>query len=219
MKKGKSKSSELDGLREIAKNKRNDLGYVLQRLFPGEEWSHNCSVEDANGNKVTIPGNSYIKPDFCCKNLRLIVEYDGAGGNNTDHFTDDEQVEKDRKRVAAFEKAGYRVVSIPPYVQMDLDMIEFYFGNQAQKIDNLYKVVNEHGFLHPDITLPAEYSDLGIERFEKDMKELPIRVCRKIIETLKKRIDDFVKNGNSLAAAKQKVLPRKLYYLLEQDFN
>lgn len=218
MAKARKNSSQIDGLREVAVNtdgspKDNDLGYVLKRLFPKEEWIHDKVVKDASGNNITIPGQTSVRPDFRCENLHLIVELDGAGGRFTQHFTDDEKAQKDRAKVEALENAGYRVVSIPPYVQMDVDMIEFYFGDQAQKEDNLYSVVSEHGFLHPKITLPAAYSDLGIRRFENDMQNFPINVRKKIIDTLWVRIKEFSKDF-PLDEAKKKVLPERLFYLL-----
>ena len=218
--KERKNSSGVDGLREVAVNsdgspKDNDLGYVLERIFPNKDWIHNKIVKDASGNNITIPGQTSMRPDFRCDDLHLIVELDGAGGRFPQHFTNDEKAKKDQAKVEALENAGYKVVSIPPYVQMDVDMIEFYFGNQAQKEENLYSVVSEHGFLHPQITLPAAYSELGLKRFENDMRNLPIKVRRKIIDSLWVRINEFAEKL-PLDEAKKKVLPERLFYLLEQ---
>lgn len=210
----------IDGLREVARNNEtgqpldNDLGFVLKRLFPKEEWLYNEPVKKKNGKSVTIRGKKDIKPDFRCDNLKLIIEFDGAGGRHNKHYCSAKKIFEDKAKVNAYQEAGYTVISIPSYIQLDKEMRDYYFKGRAKDVDTLYEAEHEHGFLHPQITLPADFCELGIERFKNELEAYPKSVKHKIIETLKERIADFEKQGMEHQHAVECVLPRSLSYLI-----
>lgn len=210
----------ITGLREKPTNGPEQpyhLTSVLRRILPGVQWrqgSKENTLVDLKGNKVERKNGGSLQPDFLSTELALIVEFDGDsdvkyGG----HFTSTEQAVKDVERTKKFLDLGYRVVSIPPYIQLDEVMIDYYFG--IKYTEKLYPAASEHGFAHPLISLPASFCKLGVDRFIKDMETIPQSVRDKIVQTLKERIEGFEKEGFSREDAMAKVLlPSMWHYVI-----
>ena len=90
---------------------------------------------------------------------------------------------------------------------------KYYFGIDYK--ERLYPAAGYHGFLHPNITLPSQFCSAGIERFKKEMDSIPIPVRTKIIDTLRFRIQDKIKEGINPEDAKRMIIPSSLDYLLK----
>ena len=187
---------------------------ILRKLYPGIEWRQGSKANtlvDLDGNKVEKEMGGTLQPDFLSTELALIVEIDG----NSDvkyggHFTSTEQAIKDIERTKKFLELGYRMVSIPPYIQLDEVMIDYYFDIKYP--EKLYPAASEHGFAHPLIPLPASFCKLGVDRFNKDMETIPQSVKDKIIQTLKERISGFEEEGFSKEDAMAKVLLPSMWH-------
>lgn len=181
---------------------------IVRRLFPNVEWiqgSKENTLIDLNGNKVEKNRGGSLQPDFLSTELALIVEVDGDSNvKYGGHFASTKQAKKDIERTKYFHDIGYKVICIPPYIQLDEVMIDYYFG--IKYTEKLYPAASEHGFAHPLISLPASFCKLGVDRFNRDMEAIPQCVRDKIIQTLKDRIVGFEKEGFSHDDAMAKVL-------------
>lgn len=196
---------------------------VLKRLFPDVEWSHEF-LKGGNKQCIRTVASSRISPDFWNIDIELngkrgiVIEIDGDSKNRSSHFSRAEVALKDQHHNEAYEKFGFgHIIRIPPYIQLDKEMIAYYFGEDVARSINedLYPAVHEHGFAHPDITLPADYCELGILRFEKDLESIPSSVKNKIISSLRDRVASYQEKGFTHEEALSLVLPKQLYKLLQ----
>lgn len=205
---------DMTGLREKPlKDKKSNMEQeqpyhmtsIVRRLFPGVEWRVGKGLVDRKGKSVYKVLGKTLYPDFLSTELGLIIEIDGDGiGKVGGHFTSSEKANEDLEKIETYRKFDYRVISIPPYIQLDTVMITYYFGIDYPV--KLYPAVSEHGFAHPLISLPASFCKLGVDRFNRDMEAIPQCVRDKIIQTLKDRIVGFEKEGFSHDDAMAKVL-------------
>ncbi len=194
------------------------MGNIICKLYPehpSKEWIHNKGIPDGNGRCYHEPDNprSIYKPDFRNDDLKIIIEIDGAGGRFAKHFCDSKQCLIDIRKKELYFKLGYKAIFIPMYIQLDAEMINYYFG--VDYSEKLYPAADSHGFLHPEITLPADFCPAGIKRFKKEMDEIPKNVRAKVIETLRIRIQQYIDEGFEAKDARRKVILPSLDYLLE----
>lgn len=209
----------LDGLREKPKNgeslQDNHMVSILQRLFPNDydSFIHGKAFRDRNGKPIPLLKQEHFRPDFYSEKLGIVIEIDGDSKNRGNHYSKADVVINDNIKDRIYKNYGYeKVVRIPPFVQLDSEMIKFYFNIQYN--ESLYEAASCHGFAHQSITLPADFCELGILRFEKEMKTLPQNVRNTIIQTLKQRIAEEKEKGYSEEDSVSRVLPSKLRYLL-----
>jgi very-short-patch-repair endonuclease len=207
----------MDGLREHPnkgeKLQDNHMMSILQRLYPNREWIYNEYLRDDTGKIVKTKVGKRVRPDFINKELKLVIEIDGDNTIRRGHYSTAEEVLNDQEKDECYQRMGYRVVRIPMYVQLDQKMVKQYFGIDYEK--DLYPTCHMHGFAHPLILLPADFCELGVERFEKEMAQLPDSVRKEIIGTLKGRIRQFREKGYDDEQAVSMVLPSRLRYLVE----
>lgn len=210
-------NSNMDGLREKPKDgmpiQDNHIESVLRRLYPDDyDWVHynGKSLRDSDGKVVrTSIGGHQVKPDFVSERLKTIIEFDGAGGHNFSHYSSARQCIIDQEKDALYRSLGYKVIRIPMYVQLDSEMVEYYFGIKYEK--DLYAACHCHGFAHSDVLLPADFCQLGIERFQKEFMDLPQSVKNTIVQSLKERIGKFVNEDHyPIEVATRMVLPTAL---------
>lgn len=166
------KCIDLTGLREKPMKGEQEQSFhmtsVLHRLFPKAEWRCGKGLVDRTGMSVSKMIGKTLKPDFLSTELGLIVEIDGDSiGKVGGHFCSTEKAKDDIERTELFMSLGYRVIAIPPYIQLDAAMIHHYFGIDYP--EKLYPAASEHGFAHPQISLPSMFCKLGADRFIKDM--------------------------------------------------
>ena len=187
---------------------------VVRRLFPGIEWRVGKGLVDRNGKSVYKVVGKTLYPDFLSTEMGLIIEIDGDGiGKVGGHFTTPDKAQEDLDKINTYSKFGYKVIGIPPYIQLDEAMIDYYFG--IKYTEKLYPAASEHGFAHPLIPLPASFCKLGVNRFNRDMEMTPQSVRGKIIQTLKERIVGFEKEGFSSEDAIAKVLLPSMWHYVK----
>lgn len=213
------KTKDIDGLRGKPKKgeelKDNHLKSILETLFPTYEWIYEKGIRNGSKNCLKDEQGNYYKPDAHCVEEKIVVEVDGDSIGEYGHFSNEKVAQKDIKRDKFYRDLGYKVIAIPPYVQLDSEMIYHYFNIKHSK--PLYKASTMHGFMHSKISLPANFSPSGLKRFEKDMQELPLNVRLYIVNTLKKRIRQVKEEDPSLSVeeATNFVIPSKIKYILD----
>lgn len=191
------------------------MTYILRKLYPSINWLVGKGLVTQNGESASKIVGKQIMPDFQSTELKMIIEIDGDRTNKPGgHFTSKEKAEDDIRRKKIFESLGYKVIAIPPYIQLDASMIKHYFGINYEDI--LYPAATEHGFSHPEISLPTSFCKLGLDRFLNDMTTFPVTVKQKILDTLRKRVEIFEAEGFSKEDALAKVLPPSIQYILEK---
>ncbi|MDR1181491.1 MAG: endonuclease domain-containing protein [Bacteroidales bacterium] len=184
----KSKENCLLDLSEENRLSEEKLKIVLEQLFPGEKFEHDKKVPNSECDK---------RPDYRCDNLKLIVEFDGWH-----HYTDENCIKVDKCKDDIYEKMEYRIVRIPYFVQMSSSTIEHLFGLKTD-----WKQTYPHGFILTKV-LPSKFCELGIQRFQSDLKRFDY-IKDDIIQSLKNRI---IKEKGKI----EKVLPSSLYGLIKE---
>lgn len=211
---------DLEGLREKPKKgevlKDNHMESILKKLYPNKTWIIGKSFK-INNNTIKIAGQRYFKPDFYNVELKIVIEIDGDAKTRGNHYSNAKTAIKDKLKDQVYEKYNYKVIRIPPFVQLDSEMVKHYFN--ITYTEPLYEVASEHGFKHPNITLPADFCELGIKRFEKELSELPQTVRDVIVETLVYRINCEIEKGSAKEDALSIVLPKSLYGLVENKIK
>lgn len=216
MENNKINNNELEGLRQgpaNAKNqqlKANDMASVLMRLFPGYTLPETQSyLRDNRGLFVRTKSGHKIQPDFVLEKQKIIVEIDGLS-NGICHYSRTKTCIDDLEKDETYKELGWKVVRIPAYIQLDKEMINFLFGVDYN--EDLYPACHLHGFLHEQISLPADFCNLGLARFYKEMDSWPKAVKDKILDTLKERIVRFQEQGYDYQSAKLMVVPEDFKY-------
>jgi hypothetical protein len=111
-----------------------------------------------------VPGfERRYRPDFRSERNRLIVEYDGDG-----HYRSARKIIADQERDAAFAANHYRVVRIPYFVQLTRPVIADLFAVAADDHSDFLQF--PQGFIAKTVVMPADFCELGIERFEADLE-------------------------------------------------
>lgn len=156
---------------------KNFREYVLDKLFPNQEWVCNKTFE----------GGGLFRPDFRCEKLKLIVEFDGY-----QHYTQSKVISRDEKKKALFESLGYRVVNFPYWLQPDENVLSILF--KGFSCDFKQQFSNSHqGFMSDAFTdvLPADFCERGIARFEKELSMLDKTTLMRVYWSLDKKIAKY----------------------------
>lgn len=204
-----------DGLRQGPTNnkfkilKDTDMASVLMRLFPDFTLPDKQAYLRINGRMALTQSGHRVQPDFIYAPLRLIVEVDGQN-LRVGHYTNAKQCVDDIEKDEVYKNNGWKVIRIPAYIQLDKEMIEFFFGIKYDK--PLYTMCREHGFLHSQIDLPANFCTLGLNRFYREMDGYPVNVRKQVLETLVQRIRQYENEGYSHEHARKMVIPDDFKY-------
>jgi len=103
-----------------------------------------------------------FRPDYRSERHSLIVEFDGD-----QHYRSAKHVIEDKARDQILADAGYRIIRVPYFVQMTEPVIGHLFGNL---ITNRARFKDfPHGFITDAVVFPADFCELGIERFLADL--------------------------------------------------
>ena len=212
-------NNELEGLRQGPANagkgknqnlKANDMASVLMRLYPGFTLPETQSfLRDSQGLLATTKSGHTLQPDFILRNQKIIIEIDGQN-NRICHYSKTKTCIDDLEKDETYKELGWTVIRIPAYIQLDKVMIKFLFGLDYD--EDLYPACHLHGFLHEQISLPADFCKLGLVRFYKEMDSWPKVVKDKILDTLKERIVRFQEQGYDYQSAKLMVVPDDFKY-------
>ncbi len=167
-------------------------GYLTERKLSkaleeitGDRWI---------GKQVQIPG-SRMKWDiaFSKKASSILVEYDGD-----EHYRNSIKIKKDEAKDQIAMRSGYKVVRFPYWVQLDVETLSYFFGLSASIYQDF-----PHGFITTKL-FPASFCELGIERFTREMAQLPCQVREAVLQSLRDRAKE---HG-------EYVLPSRLRYLI-----
>lgn len=90
----------------------------------------------------------------------MIVEFDGYL-----HYTQAKRILQDNEKDANAIKFGYNVIRIPYFVQLSPSMIKELFNLSIPEYQQIYP----HGFIDTKACLPADFCELGIEKFKNDL--------------------------------------------------
>ena len=86
---------------------RTGLEKYLSVIYPGYSWIHDKPLGKING--VTYRS----RPDYRCEEHKIIVEFDGIL-----HYSNPEQVLKDKYLTEIYTNLGYKVIRIPYFIQL-----------------------------------------------------------------------------------------------------
>lgn len=112
-----------------------------------------------------VPGVSRrFRPDYRSERYRVIVEFDGD-----QHYQRAVHVIEDARRDTVLADAGYRVIRIPYFVQLTAPVIWRLFGDQIADSSPFKDF--PHGFIANTVIFPADFCELGIARFERDLNQ------------------------------------------------
>lgn len=169
-------------------------GYLLQKKL--EVTLRKIVGEVAwRGRELTVPG-SRRRWDMAYEinQQTTVVEFDGDA-----HYWNSLKIKVDLEKDAVAEKLGYKVVRIPYWVQLTTETLSYYFG-----LEKTIKQNFPHGFITTKI-FPASFSELGVNRFRKELIGLPQATSKAVIESLQLRAEEH---------GAEYVLPSGLAYLL-----
>jgi len=125
---------------------------------------------------------------------RVVVEFDGD-----EHYRNALKVKADLEKDAAAASDGIRVVRVPYWVQLDSNTFRHYFGFDAEIEQDF-----PHGFITTRI-FPASFCEMGIERFRRELEELPSAARNAVLKSLHARAEEH---------GVEYVLPSNLRHLL-----
>lgn len=127
-----------------------------------------------------------FRPDFVSHKHKLIVEYDGNS-----HYMKAKTILDDQKKTEIIIAAGFKIIRIPYFVQLDKQVMKNLFSNYM--IEEPYDYVDyPHGFIDKNVFLPADFCSLGIRRFYCDLKRFDF-IFDNILQSLanvKKRTEE-----------------------------
>lgn len=93
------------------------LDEYLSVIFPDtNDWIHDKGGVELDGKKLGT------RPDYRSESLKMIVEFDGLP-----HYINPDVILKDLQNTENYEKAGYRVVRIPYFIQLSKDAVKEFF--------------------------------------------------------------------------------------------
>lgn len=103
--------------------------------------------------------NSPYTPDIYIPDMKILIEYDGNL-----HYDKPRSIISDNRRDEWFKLNGIDTLRIPYFVQLTTDTVKDIFD-----IDCNLTQIYPHGFIDKKVVLPANFSELGIHRFLKQM--------------------------------------------------
>ncbi|QDX97008.1 hypothetical protein EGD00_07760 [Pectobacterium carotovorum subsp. carotovorum] len=129
-----------------------NLGDLLKEVFPELEFYHDSVVPGAN--------NRRRRPDYRCDSEMLIIEFDGDA-----HYCKAQRIIIDKEKDSDYTNLGYTIFRIPYFIQLTDKIIKSIFRK-----DISFTQRYPHGFIDYKAVLPADFCELGIKRFLKDLE-------------------------------------------------
>jgi hypothetical protein len=162
--------------------------------------------------KILFPNNIFIRnriikesgiknrPDFFCKELKLIVEFNGPK-----HYTDSLTQSRDSLKKIIYNNMGYKIINIPYFIQMCPELCKI-LGSEIE-----IKQIFPHGFINEGVVLPSDFNSLGIKNFYNDLLiNYSKEICNEIYISLFRKYTDNEKNI-------LKILPLNLIYVFSEE--
>lgn len=141
---------------------RTGLNEYLSVIFPNtHDWIHNKAFGIYKDGK-----RHNIRPDYRSDSLKIIIEFDGLL-----HYTDPQNIIKDRKNTNIYELNGYTVIRIPYFIQLTNTAVEQLFGVKVEEplFQVSYPSLGGEGMKHNPSYLCPE----GVKRMAKEFKKIP----------------------------------------------
>lgn len=126
----------------------NTLSDILSSIYVGHEI-----IRDK-----AYPGCRF-RPDFYIPTRKVVVEFDGYH-----HYMTARGIIDDAKKDVRIYQDGITVIRIPYFVQLSTITIKHLFG-----VDFEHAQTHPHGFIDNKAGLPADFCELGIDRFLDDL--------------------------------------------------
>ncbi|WEF10960.1 endonuclease domain-containing protein [Pectobacterium actinidiae] len=128
-----------------------NLGTLLKEIAPELTFIHDSTVPGAN--------NKRRRPDYRCDSEMLIIEFDGDA-----HYCKAQRIVTDKEKDLDYINLGYTVFRIPYFIQITEGIIKKIFRK-----DISFTQRYPHGFIDSKVVLPADFCELGIQRFLRDL--------------------------------------------------
>jgi len=135
------------------------LGEFLEDFLPKYEIVSNRKVPNSSISN---------RPDFRIEDLKLIIEFNGKF-----HYTNPSNIINDFKKEKIYTSMGYRVFSLPYWIQLRSEVIYTIFEpyDEFRDIFDFRDFTDyPHGFQSKDCPLPSDFCELGNTRFIKEKK-------------------------------------------------
>lgn len=159
------------------------LETYLNHIFPGYEFIYDkpLSKEIITYRNPAIKYRRY-RPDARCEKLNLIIEYDGIN-----HYQNQTVILHDYSRDNWFNSLGYKVVRIPYWIQLSLDMIKYLFDvDMNEPMCELSLSFYDNGLNDGGLsTAVGSMSEAGRHRFLNTVTKYPLSEQRKVYKDLK----------------------------------
>ena len=162
------------------------LGEYLKSIYPNLEFIH---------DKIVPNSGIRNRPDFRNDDIMLIVEFDGY-----QHYTTASVILTDLIKDTVYTNMGYKIVRIPYFVQLSRIIILNLFN-----VDINFDQIYPHGFHDRNAILPADYCELGIDKFKLELIKFNY-ITGDIIKSLRMKC--------KCSEDDRLILPRSLTYLL-----
>jgi len=157
---------------------KNFKELLLDKIYPNYDWITNRTVPNAKlGN---------CRPDFRCEELKIIIEFNGDRCDTyPGHYSSTKRIITDLNKKERFEEMEYKVIEYPYFVQPSTDVIKLLFG-----LDYHYNQIFPQGFIDEKAKLPADFCELGVNRFLKELEYFSV-IKKEITNSLRKKINEL----------------------------
>lgn len=146
----------------------------LSNIYP------NCNIVR---NRKVPQSDTLSRPDFRIDKHNLLIEFDGYR-----HYSSTKQIKKDIQNENIYNRLGYRMIRIPYFVQLSRQIVNLLFDVDYHTNNNY-----PHGFIDKKALLPADFCELGVERFKNDLNKFkPIKpIILKSLQVKVKEMQDI----------------------------
>lgn len=156
-------------------------GYLTQAKLE-EALRKIVELDNWKGSEIKLTGYNY-RWDMSYidkQGVQFLVEFDGDR-----HYKDSLTISSDNIKDNLAALNGLKIIRIPYWVQLTNETLKYYFNMEASIEQDF-----PHGFITTK-SFPASFCELGIQRFKKELEQLPLVVRNEIIDSLKERIKEY----------------------------
>jgi hypothetical protein len=183
-------------LREMAVTKTgrpyvSSADELFKILFADDnQWEREKSIPELNNNRIK----------FDCINFdeRVTIEYQG-----NHHYQIVSNILRDDRKQKLAEEVGFTCIQYPYFLGIHPEYMNELFGGRI--VNNLPHI--PAGFISNKSILPANFCEMGIQRFTNEFNEFPSHIQDEIRNSLKIKLEEL---GDI-----NLVVPSSLRYLLD----
>jgi hypothetical protein len=164
---------------------------LFQILFADNPmWEREKPIPELKNNRIK----------FDCVNFeeKVTIEYQG-----NHHYQVVSNILRDDRKQKLAEEQGFTCIQYPYWLGIHPEYMNELFGERI--VGNLPHI--PAGFISKTVVLPADFCEMGIQRFKKEYNELPTHLQNEIRESLIIKIEEL--QNIDL------VLPTNLRYIVE----